>query len=65
MSILKANGLKLFLGVSCLLLVLSLIFSAYSYAKYVTNAGVDADSVGTASIDCAFSVSNGGVGCIH
>ena len=42
------------------MLVLSLIFSSYSYARYVSRSDVESGGVGTAKIDCGFTVNGGG-----
>ena len=57
---LKKHGVKIFFGISCFLLALSLVFSAYSYARYVSSADFGASDVGTMSIDCEFTVNHGG-----
>lgn len=58
----KKHGAKVFFGVACFLLVLSLCFSAYSYARYVSHVDANGGTAGTATIDCDFTVNNNGNG---
>ena len=43
LSKLRKHSAKIFFGVSCFLLALSLGFSAYSFAKYVSHVDLDSD----------------------
>ena len=52
MSFLRKYGAKLFFGISCVLLIASLAFSAVSFARYVSKVE-HGGGAGTATIDCS------------
>lgn len=62
LSKLRKHSAKIFFGVSCFLLALSLGFSAYSFAKYVSHVDLDSDGAVVAPIECGFTVDNNGLG---
>lgn len=51
------RGAKIFLALACFLLAVSLAFSAYSFAGYVSRVDSDGNQAGIATIECGFSVS--------
>lgn len=55
----KRHSGGIFFCVSCVLLLLSLMFSICSFASYVSGIDHGGDSSGVASIDCGFSVNKG------
>ena len=57
--LIKKHGAKIFFGISCFLLAISLAFSAYSYARYVSSDGGQTGA-GTASVNCSVSINHGG-----
>lgn len=58
MTVLKKYGVKIFFGISCLLLVAAVAFSAVSFARFVSrvNSGGGASA---ATIDCKVNVAGG------
>lgn len=59
MKFFKRHSGGIFFCVSCVLLLLSLMFSICSFASYVSGIDHGGDSSGVASIDCGFSVNKG------
>ncbi len=58
--VVKKHGAKIFFVIACFLFALSLAFSAYSYARFVTSAGVNSGGVDMLPIECEVTVNNGG-----
>ncbi len=60
MQKLKKHFYKIVLGISCVLLALSIAFAAYSFAKYVSSAGTGSNGADVAPVDCSLTVNGGG-----
>lgn len=58
--LLRKHGVKIFFVIACFLTALSLILSAYSYARYVTSENTGMDGAGIAGVDCELTMQNGG-----
>ena len=57
MELTDKRGAKLFFALACLLLIMSLAFSAYSFANYVSRVDSDGNQSGVATVDCGVAVS--------
>lgn len=62
MDALYKKGSKILFIVACVIFALSLAFSGYSYATYVSGVDSSGNSSGVATIACTYSVDNGGQG---
>jgi len=56
---LRKHGAKMFFAIACVLFAVSLCFSAYSLAQFVSHAEIDGGA-GAAGINCGYTVNKGG-----